>query len=709
MPAITVTDLNNAKTDVDHVAAIATSTALTATDRLGRVKKTLEGALATLTLVTNRGAWLTATVYSAGSNDLALQSGTWYRCVVTHTSGTFATDLAAGRWVVYQGNDAATVQFTSSAVGAAIQTLEAWLNGQWLSLQDFGVPAGDVGSVDRTAVFLAAVATGRCVRVPTGMIVKVSDWIELEDDQTVWLEPGARINQITADKGIFRATSKTRPRVINDGILHGPGVYSNTWTGNGAHQERGVMFEGCTDSVLAGAGVIRNFGHSQACFLGGSFRAKHRLEGTNDYSTPISAEDNFQIGYYVTDDDNYGPVVYGELYGSVSGVCQGVLRENRQAGAESLVDTGPLKIDITITDIPGQHGIYIQRGNLEARLRVKNIALSACKLSTPIANAVCSNFDCTVVGEDIGSHLFEVEATEVTGTNQNLHLVGVGKNIGGAGLAAVNGINSLRADIQVQDAKVGFQAQGVNQKDVEVKINGRDLAQTGVAIYATNSDFRIHPVIRECNQEVLVGEAGSGILVSSASATVDLINPDVTDADANMRVGLFNFTSGSIVRVHGRAVFTGAATFAVRSAGKIRQWPTDAVLQGASGDFLQNGNVRSDAPFIARGTSTSASNIVLWLEELEDESASTFQAIITGKLRNSSERRTVVTTLCVYRDAGGSATIQGSADVDVDIASGSFAGVYAWAVSGNQARILVNSGGTADYDWTARVVGVRQE
>lgn len=43
MTSITITDLNNAKLDVDHVAAVATSAALTATDRLGHVKRTLAG------------------------------------------------------------------------------------------------------------------------------------------------------------------------------------------------------------------------------------------------------------------------------------------------------------------------------------------------------------------------------------------------------------------------------------------------------------------------------------------------------------------------------------------------------------------------------------------------------------------------------------------------------------------------------------------
>lgn len=46
MPAITITDLNNAKLDVDHIAAIATSTAATATDRLGGVKNTLHQLIA---------------------------------------------------------------------------------------------------------------------------------------------------------------------------------------------------------------------------------------------------------------------------------------------------------------------------------------------------------------------------------------------------------------------------------------------------------------------------------------------------------------------------------------------------------------------------------------------------------------------------------------------------------------------------------------
>lgn len=46
--------------------------------------------------VTFKGAWVTATVYAV--NDFVSQSSNGYVCLVAHTAGTFATDLAAGKW-----------------------------------------------------------------------------------------------------------------------------------------------------------------------------------------------------------------------------------------------------------------------------------------------------------------------------------------------------------------------------------------------------------------------------------------------------------------------------------------------------------------------------------------------------------------------------------------------------------------------------------
>ena len=43
-----------------------------------------------------RGAWATTTAYALA--DLVTESGLFYVCAAAHTSSTFATDLAAGKW-----------------------------------------------------------------------------------------------------------------------------------------------------------------------------------------------------------------------------------------------------------------------------------------------------------------------------------------------------------------------------------------------------------------------------------------------------------------------------------------------------------------------------------------------------------------------------------------------------------------------------------
>lgn len=44
--------------------------------------------------------WVTATAYTLGQR--VISSGMIYQCQIAHTSGTFATDLAAGDWVAVQ-------------------------------------------------------------------------------------------------------------------------------------------------------------------------------------------------------------------------------------------------------------------------------------------------------------------------------------------------------------------------------------------------------------------------------------------------------------------------------------------------------------------------------------------------------------------------------------------------------------------------------
>jgi hypothetical protein len=67
---------------------------------------------------TPRGLWLTATVYAIG--DVVEESGTSYVCAVAHTSGTFATDDTAGKWV--QLSDRQTLLYAAAGGTADVIT-----------------------------------------------------------------------------------------------------------------------------------------------------------------------------------------------------------------------------------------------------------------------------------------------------------------------------------------------------------------------------------------------------------------------------------------------------------------------------------------------------------------------------------------------------------------------------------------------------------
>ena len=83
-----------------------------------------------------RGAWLTATAYAV--RDVVTNSGSTYICVTAHTSGVFATDLAAGKWIAIDtGNSitAAGVSFspTGSVAATTVQTAIAEVDSEKLA------------------------------------------------------------------------------------------------------------------------------------------------------------------------------------------------------------------------------------------------------------------------------------------------------------------------------------------------------------------------------------------------------------------------------------------------------------------------------------------------------------------------------------------------------------------------------------------------
>lgn len=184
MPSITTTDLTNAKLDVDHIAEIATSIGLSSTDRLGNTKDTVSGAIYKISGIVNKGAWVTATAYV--TKDIVTDSGTWYVCVVAHTSGaTFAGD-SASKWRVYQGvttgdlsaSSGSTLVNTIRAGAGAVSRMQESKNRDFVSVRDSSTTAVD-GVTSNQADIVTAVADaytrGVALWWPAGIYVSTAN------------------------------------------------------------------------------------------------------------------------------------------------------------------------------------------------------------------------------------------------------------------------------------------------------------------------------------------------------------------------------------------------------------------------------------------------------------------------------------------------------------------------------------------------------
>ena len=107
----TTADWNLSKTNVDAWDGVVNggvNDTVTLTDLT--VVKSLRNILTTFQAFNPIGAWVTSTAYVV--KDLVKESGTWYLVLEDHTSGVFATDLAAGKLQIYQFDFSSPVFFT---------------------------------------------------------------------------------------------------------------------------------------------------------------------------------------------------------------------------------------------------------------------------------------------------------------------------------------------------------------------------------------------------------------------------------------------------------------------------------------------------------------------------------------------------------------------------------------------------------------------
>ena len=199
-----------------------------------------------LTTITDRGAWVTSTAYAV--KDLVTYDSVKYICLAAHTSGTWATDLAAGRWAVYQGDGkllGASVTYTVGATG------------------DFSTINAALAFVSEYRPVYDAAGIRVTIQLQTGFTVTEQIIIDAVDlsfcsleavDATVYIDA----SYITE---LIRGPSyATRPFLgaINGGkspIINCLFEFSASWTSD--HNKSGFSAQGAGSAIHIGSGGIR--------------------------------------------------------------------------------------------------------------------------------------------------------------------------------------------------------------------------------------------------------------------------------------------------------------------------------------------------------------------------------------------------------------------------------------------------------------------
>lgn len=217
-----------------------------------------------------RGAWVTLTAYIA--QDVVTQGSGTYACVTGHTSGTFATDLAAGKWVLIAGSTGTTTYASLSDVlltSLAANQLMTWNGTKWVNgtLLNANITAGTI-AFDRMAAAFSISSTSLAgasnSNVPTTTAVKTYV------DQAVRRGTGTPI----ASAATTSLTGNTFDYV------HVTGAATITAVTLAQDEEKEVVFDGAatlthngTSLILPGAANIVTAANDRALFRG--------IDGTN--------------------------------------------------------------------------------------------------------------------------------------------------------------------------------------------------------------------------------------------------------------------------------------------------------------------------------------------------------------------------------------------------------------------------------------------
>jgi hypothetical protein len=174
--------------------------------------------------------WTTATPFII--NDVVIESDRLYRCLIAHTSGTFATDLAASRWVEVSASPSTPYSLANGGTNKALTASNGGV--VWVDADSFEiVSAGTSGQVLQTNGASSPTWVNKSISAKSQNTTAVT----LEEIQV----PNKQLTQID--------TSKYLVETGNSNILHDPSFESSglaaSWTiPNGSINYGGSAIDG---------------------------------------------------------------------------------------------------------------------------------------------------------------------------------------------------------------------------------------------------------------------------------------------------------------------------------------------------------------------------------------------------------------------------------------------------------------------------------
>ena len=580
------------------------------------------------------------------------------------------------------------------------------ISGALANVLDYGA-VGD-GIANDTVAIQAAHTTGKSVFYPDGTYL-LTDEISLSSNASVILNAGVIIEQSTDDKSVFKATAKTNIDMqCNNALFKGKGAYSSSWTGNSGHLDRVISIIDCETVNITNART-RN-GSNAGLYIEGSVGVMVEnitVEGTHNYGSTIPAYANFQNGIYIKHSATYGNCKNVQINNlNVTGTAQGILAEIHSTYTQGNNDN--IILNGVIHGINGQHGAYLQSGNVNLSIIASDCELDGCKIQSALsANPDIKNFILDVNATNCGSHALEIQDAGTTGVASISNIVATVVARGcQRGLGINKDTSNMQATVVAEDStQYGLVIQGTNNKDIDIDIISTRSGRDGVFVDSVSANnITIKPKIREANT---TNGAYYGININNVGS-LTLIDPEATDVSSLQDYGLFAVVGN--IWVKGKAVFTGTSgAYSARANVLLKDWPVDATLDSNSAASLLNiGNFGySTGTNKQTAQTTSTTPVTMYQIPLDDESSVSIVADIACKLSDSTKRRYVRTAVLAYRDAGGGVALEAAATTLSDIKTAGDTSAFVWEASGNNLRLRVNSGATATYDWAGEFEIIR--